>query len=179
MCLFLWTHVFITMNSSQALRKWSPSLTDHFSLHFWHVHYTYFWNRSWDRRLPKSHFFPLSSATIANPGEVASAEKTTYALCNHGPGVGNVFCTADRFKIEIFSRTGLWKTTNVQQWIFITTHISYFNFDSMRTLSLFCRNETLPPRNYGTHWHPQFVPHLQSVSRFRFCCCHHRTSRLA
>jgi len=58
-------------------------------------------------------------------------------------------------------------------------HVSYCNFDAMRTLSLFCRNETLPPRNYGTHWHLQYVPHIQSVSRFRLCCCHHRKSRLA
>jgi len=63
--------------------------------------------------------------------------------------------------------------------IFITTHVSYYNFDLMRTLSLFCRKETLPPRNYGTHWHPQYVPHVQSVSRFRLCCCHRRKSRLA
>jgi len=34
--------------------------------------------------------------------------------------------------------------------IFITTQVSYYNFDLMRTLSLFCRNETLPPRNYDT-----------------------------
>jgi len=28
-----------------------------------------------------------------------------------------------------------------------------YNFDSVRTLSLFCRKETLPPRNYGTQWY--------------------------
>jgi len=33
--------------------------------------------------------------------------------------------------------------------------MSYYNFDSMRTLNLFCRNETLPPRNYGTQRQPQ------------------------
>jgi len=38
-------------------------------------------------------------------------------------GVGNVFCAADQFETEIFSRTGLQKTTNVQQWIFITTRV--------------------------------------------------------
>ena len=71
------------------------------------------------------------------------------------------------------------KTTNVQQWIFITNHASYYNFDSMRTLSLFCRNETLPHRSYGTQWHPQCVHHVQSVSRFRLRCCHHRKCKLA
>jgi len=65
-------------------------------------------------------------------------------------GVGNLFCTADRFKTEKFSPTGLKKNTIVQQRIFITIHISYYNFGSMRTLSLFCRNETLPPRDYRT-----------------------------
>jgi len=60
------------------------------------------------------------------------------------------FCTADRFKTENFSWTGLQKITIVQLRIFITIHMSYYNFDSMRTLSLFFRNETLPPRNYGT-----------------------------
>ena len=34
-------------------------------------------------------------------------------LCR--PGVGNLFCTADRFETEIFSRTGVQKATNVQQ----------------------------------------------------------------
>jgi len=34
--------------------------------------------------------------------------------------------------------------------MFITTQVSYYNFDLMRTLSLFCRNETLPPRNNDT-----------------------------
>jgi len=37
-------------------------------------------------------------------------------------GVANFFCTADRFKAGIFSRTGFKKNTNVQQLIFITTH---------------------------------------------------------
>jgi len=44
-------------------------------------------------------------------------------------GVGNLFWTADRVKTEFFLRTGLQKYTNVQQWIFITTHVSYYNFD--------------------------------------------------
>ena len=34
-------------------------------------------------------------------------------LCR--PGVGNLFCTADRFETEIFSRTGVQIATNVQQ----------------------------------------------------------------
>jgi len=71
------------------------------------------------------------------------------------------------------------KITNVQQWTFITTHVSYYYFDLMRTLSLFCRNETLPSRNYGTQWHQQCAPHVQSVSRFRLCFGYHRKSRLA
>ena len=77
-------------------------------------------------------------------------------------GVGNVFCAADQFETKIFSRTGLQKTTNVQQWIFITTRASYYNFDSMRTLNLFSRNETLPPRNYGTQRHPQRQPQARN-----------------
>jgi len=59
-------------------------------------------------------------------------------------GVGNLFWTVDRFETEIFSRTGLLKTPNIQQGILITTHVSYYNFDSMRTLSLFLPQRDAP-----------------------------------